>query len=95
MDKAPEHLLRLFGVRQNFYHYIPYRDYLAGPSNLVIDTLSQDFSLTWVDLMSSLESIFPSNSDYQVWEPSTALQDPQLRWQILSPKTLVLRGLNS
>ena len=44
---APAHLLRLFGIHQCFYHYVPQHDYLAGPSNPISDALSREFSLSW------------------------------------------------
>ena len=68
-DKAPLHLLRLFGVHQRFHRYVPHHDYLTGPSNPVADALSRDFTLTWVELMSTLKSNSPPGSGYQVWEP--------------------------
>ena len=43
---------------------------MSGPSNLVADALSQDFELTWEELMARLEHHLPPGSGYQVWEPS-------------------------
>ena len=34
------------------------------------DALPQDSSITWVELISTLESNFLPGSNYQVWEPS-------------------------
>ena len=69
-DKVPAHLLRLFGIHQRFHRYIPRHDYLAGPSNPIADALSQNFCLSWSELMITLEGDFPPGSGYQVWEPS-------------------------
>ena len=71
IDKVPAHLLRLFGIHQLFLRYIPCHDYPAGPSNLIVDSLSlfRDFSLTWGEVMSTFEDDFPSSSGYQVQEP--------------------------
>ena len=57
-----QHLLRLFGIHQRFHRYLPRYDYLSGPSNPIVDTLSRNFSLTWGEIMSTLEEYFPSGS---------------------------------
>ena len=73
IDKVPVHLLRLFGIHQHFHHYIPCHDYLAGPSDPIADALSSNFSLTWGELMGTLEDDFPPGSGYQVWDPSAQM----------------------
>ena len=71
-DKVPAHLLRMFGAHQRFHRYVPRHDYIAGPSNPVADALSRDFHLALEELMTSLAKHFPSDSGYQVWDPSPA-----------------------
>ena len=65
----PRQPLRLFGIHQRFHRYNPRHGYLAGPSNPIADALSQDFSLTWGKLMSTLKGDFLPGSGYHVWEP--------------------------
>merc|ERR1712115_730160 len=69
-EKAPAHLLCLFGVHQRYHRYVLRHDYLSGPSNPVADALSRDFARGWAELMASLEGHFPPESGHQVWEPS-------------------------
>ena len=69
-EKAPAHLLRLFGIHQRYHRYVPRHDYISRTSNLVADALSRDLARGWAEIMASLEGHFPPESGNQVWEPS-------------------------
>ena len=70
MDKVPAHLLRLSDIHQRFHRYVPRHDYLAGPSNPIVDALSRDFDLEWAALLDTLQPYLPPGSGHQVWHPS-------------------------
>ena len=66
-EKAPAHLLRLFGIHQRFHRYVPRHDYIPGPSNPIADALSRDFEMSWKELWESLREYLPC--DAQLTEP--------------------------
>ena len=70
-DSVPAYLLRLFGIHQRYHRYVPRFDYLSGPSNLVADSLSRDFSCSWPQLFSRLSHCLDQKSGYQVWTPTS------------------------
>ena len=72
-NSVPAYLLRLFGIHQRYHRYVPRFDYISGPSNLVADTLSRDFHLSWPELYSQLSPCFDQAAGYQVWTPSSKL----------------------
>ena len=77
-DKVPAHLLRLFGIHQRFYWYVPRHDYLAGPSNLIADALSCDFDIEWAALIDTFQPYLPPGSGHQVWHTSPKFVDAVL-----------------
>ena len=71
----PAHLLRLLGIQQSFHRYVPQYDYLAGPSNLIADTLYHNFDLEWAVLVGTRQPYLPPDSGHQVWHPSPKFVD--------------------
>ena len=63
-NSASAHLLRLFGVHQQFRRYVPCSDYLAGALNHVNNALSRDFHLSLPALVSQLSTFLPQNIGY-------------------------------
>jgi len=72
-DSVPAYLLRLFGIHQRYHRYVPRFDYIAGESNVVADTLSRHFHLSWPDLFSLLSPFFDQTAGYRVWTPPSQL----------------------
>jgi hypothetical protein len=66
----PMYLLCLFGMHQRFHQYLPWFDYISGPSNPIADSLSCNFDLTWPDQLANTMPFLPQHNGPQVWTPS-------------------------
>ncbi len=97
------YLLWLFGLCQRFHQSVPQFDYLPGSSNVVADALLHDFSLSWNDFFSSVSTLLPQPTTFQVWTPSqkiisliiSALPCKQLLWESLLVKPTALSQLGT
>ena len=69
-NASPAYLLRLFGIHRRLHRYVPRFDYISGPSNIVADFLSRDFSHSWPSLCASLSHLLPQHDGFQLWTPS-------------------------
>ena len=70
-NKVPPHLLRLFGIHQQYHCYVPQHNYISGKLNHVADTLSRDFFLSWNELLNFLSPVLPMQpTSCQIWTPS-------------------------
>lgn len=59
-DKVPAYLLCLFGIHQRYYRYMPWHDYMPGPSNPIADTLSRMFQLSDTEMLAHFQKHFNS-----------------------------------
>ncbi len=66
----PAYLLCLFGMHQRFHQYLPWFDYISGPSNPIADSLSCNFNLTWPDQLANIMLFLHQHNGPQVWTPS-------------------------
>jgi hypothetical protein len=53
-NSPPKYLLCLFGMHQRFPQYVPWFDYISGPSNPIADSTSRNFDLTWPDQLANI-----------------------------------------
>ena len=90
MEKAPAHLLHLFGIHQHCHRCVPRHNCLSGPSNLVADALSRNFERGWAELMASLEGHFPPESGHQVWKPSPKFVEAVLELKHQPPESVAV-----
>ena len=70
-DSVPAYLLRLFGLHQRYHCYVPRFNYISGKSNLVADSLSRNFHLSWPQLVSRLSHCLNQRYGFQVWTPTS------------------------
>ena len=80
-EKAPAHLLRLYGVHQRAHRYVARHDYMPGPSNPMADDASRLFQLSDTEFLSYF------NLNYKQKLPFKLVTLPQ---QVLSCVTLAL-----
>jgi hypothetical protein len=66
INSPPVYLLRLFGMHQRFHQYVPWFDYISGPSNPIADSLS----CNWLDQLANIMPFLPQHNGPQVWTPS-------------------------
>ena len=64
-EKAPAHLLRLFGIHQRYHRYVPRHDYISGVSNPMADDASRLFHLLNSEFLSYFNSTFPQDTSFQ------------------------------
>ena len=69
-EKAPAHLLRLFGIHQRYHRYVPRHDYIPGPSNPMADDASRLFELSNPAFVSYFNSKFPQSRPYRLVQPT-------------------------
>ena len=84
-QKAPAHLLRLFGIHQRYHRYVPRHDYISGVSNPMADDASRLFHLSDAEFLLYFNSQFP-----QV----TSFHHVHLSPQVTSSVILALRRKN-
>ena len=60
------YLLRLQALHQRFFRYVPLRDYIPGPDNVMADFLSRRFDLTDAALLSYFNSNFPQPEPWRL-----------------------------
>ena len=72
-NKAPAHLLRLFGIHQRYHHYVPRHDYIPGPSNPMADDASRLSHLSNSSFLSHFNSKYPQPIPYQLVTPTPSL----------------------
>jgi hypothetical protein len=72
-EKAPAHLLRLFGIHQRYHRYVPRHDYIPGPSNPMADDASRLFELSNTAFASYFNSKFPQSLPYRLVQPTSQM----------------------
>jgi hypothetical protein len=68
-DRVPAHLLRLFGIHQRFYQYVPRHDYLPGGSNKIADDTSRLFELNNIAFLTHFNTTYPQHTSFQLYQP--------------------------
>jgi hypothetical protein len=72
-EKAPAHLLRLFGIHQRAHRYVPRHDYIPGKSNPLADDASRLFHLPDSQFFSHFNSTYPKPNSYRLVTPAPRL----------------------
>jgi hypothetical protein len=100
-NSPPTYLLCLFEMHHRFHRYVPWIDYISGPSNLIADSLSCNFDLPWPDQLANIMPFLPQHNGPQVWTPSRQVvsavtsalprkQSKQESLQVMPPAPLLL-----
>ena len=59
-------LLRLQALHQRYFRYVPLRDYIPGPDNVMADLLSRAWHLTDAQLISHFNTHFPQTTQWRL-----------------------------
>ena len=60
------YLLRLQALHQRFFRYVPLRDYIPGPVNIMADILSRRWDLTDAELLAYFNLHFPQKEQWRL-----------------------------
>ena len=85
-DDATAYLLRLLGIHQRIFRYVPRFDYQPGGSNNMADDASRLFQLSDAALLSYFNSTYPQQVSWQLVTPTP---------QMISAATSALRKKTS
>lgn len=85
-DDATAYLLRLLGIHQRIFRYVPRFDYQPGGSNNMADDASRLFQLSDAALLSYFNSTYPQQVSWQLVTPTP---------QMISAATSALRRKTS
>jgi hypothetical protein len=73
------YLLRLQAFHQRFFRYVPLRDYIPGPVNVMADALSRRWDLTDTEILSYFNLHFPQKERWRL-----CLFRPELNSSLIS-----------